>query len=317
MKGLILSGGTGSRIRPFSLYTAKQLLPVLNKPVLFHNIDLLLAGGIEEIGIVVGPMKKFVHEAIENSDYRKKANISLIEQLEPKGLAHAVFKSRYFLKDDNFIMILGDNYFAVDTINLIDTFKKNNAASLVALVQVKESTRYGLAVIEEEKVIRVMEKPKVPLSNWALAGLYIFTPIIHEIIKNLTPSFRNEYEITDAIQEVIKQHQKVIPYYLHGYWRDIGTLQDLWQANMDLLQEGFNMEGNLQTSSMFIPPVIVDKTANISNSIIGPNVTVCPEAVIKNSHIKNSIILEKTSINNYQGENTIFSPWGNKEVEFN
>ncbi|MBS4022835.1 MAG: NTP transferase domain-containing protein [Dethiobacter sp.] len=315
MKGLILAGGTGSRIRPFSLYTAKQLLPVLNKPVLFHNIDLLLAGGIVDIGIVVGPMKDFVVEAINNSVYSELANIHFIEQPEPKGLAHAVSASQVFLADDDFVMILGDNLFTVDTLDLLYVFENSFTEALVALVQVEEPKRYGIANMENYHIISVEEKPKVPQSNWAIAGLYIFKSTIHEVIRNLKPSHRNEYEITDAIQQVIEKKQTVTPYFLKGYWRDIGTLNDLFDINIDLLQD-INLEGTYFEAlfSSFNLPVLIDKTAVIINSVIGPNVIIGPNTQIRNSQISNSIVLENTLADGVNLDNMILSPWGNREV---
>jgi glucose-1-phosphate thymidylyltransferase len=315
VKGLILAGGTGSRIRPFSLYTAKQLLPVLNKPVLFHNIDLLLAGGIVDIGIVVGPMKDFVVEAINNSVYSELANIHFIEQPEPKGLAHAVSASQVFLADDDFVMILGDNLFTVDTLDLLYVFENSFTEALVALVQVEEPKRYGIANMENYHIISVEEKPKVPQSNWAIAGLYIFKSTIHEVIRNLKPSHRNEYEITDAIQQVIEKKQTVTPYFLKGYWRDIGTLNDLFDINIDLLQD-INLEGTYFEAlfSSFNLPVLIDKTAVIINSVIGPNVIIGPNTQIRNSQISNSIVLENTLADGVNLDNMILSPWGNREV---
>lgn len=315
MKGLILAGGTGSRMRPFSLYTAKQLLPVLNKPILFHNIDLLLSGGIDDIGIVVGPMKDFVVEAINNSVYSELANIHFMEQPEPKGLAHAVLSSRLFLAEDDFVMVLGDNFFTVDTADLFNVFANSSTEALVALVQVEEPERYGIANIEKNQIISVAEKPEVSRSNWAIAGLYIFKSTIHDVIRNLKPSHRNEYEITDAIQQVIEKKQTVTPYFLTGYWRDIGTLNDLFDINIDLLQ-GINSEGtNMKTLfSTFKLPVLIDKTAVIINSAIGPNVIIGPNTQIRNSQIRNSIVLKNTVADGVNLDNMILSPWGNREV---
>lgn len=321
MKGLILAGGTGSRIRPFSLHTAKQLLPVLNKPVLFHNIDLLLAGGIYDIGLVVGPMKEHVIKAVNDSIYSQLANICFINQPDPQGLAHAVFTSQSFLEDDDFIMILGDNFFTISTNDLINTFKEQPAEALVALIQVNEPERYGIAVLENNQIVSVIEKPKSPPSNLALAGLYIFRSTIHKIIENLQPSYRNEYEITDAIQELINKGQPVIPYFLKGYWRDIGTIKDLFETNMDLLQnikpENSQISYLETTSTKICPPVLIDKTAVILNSFIGPNAIIGAATNIINSKISNSIVLENTTIDQADTENTIFSPWGNKEVTLN
>ena len=317
MKGLILSGGSGTRIRPFSLYTAKQLLPVLNKPVLFHNIELLISAGIRDIGIVVGPMKKNVYEEVQDSAYSKLANFCFIDQPEPQGLAHAVMLSRKFLSADNFVMLLGDNLFTSDLKEGISSFGTSGAESLAALTQVTEPSRYGVAVTEGERILSVQEKPEQNLSDWALAGLYIFKPTIHDIIAELQPSRRNEYEITDAIQQQIEKKQHVKPWFLECYWRDIGTSKDLLQANMDLLITQKNQQEVNENRTIFstvIPPVLIHRTAVILNSVVGPYAVIGRNAFVKNSHIENSIILENSVVENQKGNYMIYSPWGDEEV---
>ena len=320
MKGLILAGGNGTRMRPFSLYTAKQLLPVLNKPVLFHNIDLLISAGITEIGIVVGPMKKYVLEEIRDSKYSQMANFRFIEQPQPKGLAHAVLLSRNFLEDDNFVMLLGDNLFMVDLNKIISAFEISSPESLVALIHVEEPLRYGIAVLEGDQILGVQEKPKVPLGNWALAGLYIFRPSIHDIIDELQPSGRDEYEITDAIQQQIEKGLQVKPWFLEGYWRDIGTLRDLLQTNIDLLRKSSQSQEASEYRTVFsavIPPVLIHSTAVVMHSVVGPNVIIGRNALIKDSHIENSVVLENSVVGNQTRNNMIFSPWGEEEVRLN
>lgn len=321
MKGLVLAGGNGIRMRPFSIYTAKQLLPVLNKPVLFHNIDLLLSVGIKDIGIVVGPKKEHVLTEIKKSIYPEKANIIFIDQPEPQGLAHAVLSSRTFLQDDDFVMLLGDNLFTVNLQKVVSSYETNSHESLIALTHVTEPSRYGIAVVEEDEIICVQEKPNVPLSNWALAGIYIFNSNIHEIISELRPSSRNEYEITDAIQLQIEKGFKIKHWLLDGYWRDIGTLEDLLQTNIDLLKEHKIIQKEAPDYrtifSEIKPPVLIHKTAVVFNSIIGPNVIIGPNAYIKNSHVGNSLVLENSVVENHIGENMIFSPWGKEEAKLN
>ncbi len=322
MKGLVLAGGNGLRMRPFSKYTAKQLLPVLNKSVLFHNIDLLLSAGIKDIAIVVGPMKEHVLTEIRNSIYPEIANINFIDQPEPQGLAHAVLSSRTLLEDDDFVMLLGDNLFTVNLQKVISSYETNSPESLIALTQVSEPSRYGIAVVEEDKITCVQEKPKVPLSNWALAGLYIFRPTIHEIIGKLQPSEREEYEITDAIQQQIYEGQKVKPWFLEDYWRDIGTLQDLLQTNIDLLKINSQTKNNEVCDHRMIfstvrPPVLIHKTAVVLNSVIGPNVIIDRNAFVKNSRIENSLVLENSVVENQTRKKIIFSPWGDEEVRLN
>lgn len=316
MKGLILSGGNGTRMRPFSLNTAKQLLPVLNKPVLFHNIELLLSAGIRDIGIVVGPMKKYVYEEVRDSHYNQQANITFIDQPEPQGLAHAVMRSRKFLKEDSFVMLLGDNLFTNQLDGGISLFATPGTESVAALTQVTDPSRYGIAVIEEDRISSMQEKPKHTLSNWALAGLYIFNSGIHEIISDLQPSGRNEYEITDAIQKQIEQGQEVRPWFLEGYWRDIGTFNDLLAANIDLLNHKKTKEVPKYRTifSVIIPPVMIHRTAVILDSVVGPNAVIGRNVFIKNSHIENSVVLENSVVENQKGDYMIYSPWGDVEA---
>lgn len=316
MKGLILSGGNGVRMRPLSLYSAKQLLPVLNKPVLFHNIELLLSAGILDIGIIVGPMKKQVIEEIDRSEYRKKANLYFIEQPEPQGLAHAVSISRSFLQADDFVMVLGDNLFTDNLNEIVSTFETTNPESLIALTYVTEPSRYGIAIVEEDQVLSVQEKPQSPLSNWALAGLYVFRPTIHAIIEKLKPSDRGEYEITDVIQYQIESGKSVKPCFLEGYWRDIGTPKDLLETNMDSLKNSREKTEKIRTVfSTVVHPVWIHKTAVVLNSEIGPNVIIGPNALIKNATLKNSVVLADTIVTDINKNNCIISPWGIEEVK--
>lgn len=319
LKGLILAGGNGLRMKPFSMYTAKQLLPILNKPVLFHNIELLLSAGIRDIGIVVGPMKKYVVAEIRDSKYMEIANICFIDQPEPSGLAHAVLLSRTFLEDDDFVMLLGDNLFTAELSEIVSLYRASSAESIATLTHVTEPSRYGIAIVEEDNIICVQEKPEIPSSNWALAGLYIFRPTIHEIIGNLEPSGRNEYEITDAIQKQIDKGRQVKPWFLEGYWRDIGTLKDLLETNIDILNINDQSKKNEASShrtifSTLSPPVLIHKTAVVLNSVIGPNVIIGPNAFVKNSRIKDSLVLENSVVENQTRRRIIFSPWGDEEV---
>ncbi|MFQ5722054.1 MAG: sugar phosphate nucleotidyltransferase, partial [Candidatus Aminicenantales bacterium] len=197
MKGLILSGGKGTRLRPLTFTQAKQLVPVANKPVLFYGIEALRDAAIEEIGIVVGDTKEEIKAAVGNGR-RWGVKISYIEQEAPLGLAHAVKISEHFLKDEPFVMYLGDNILKSGIKSLVEEFKEKKPNSLILLTEVPNAQMFGVAELKDGKVVRLVEKPKQPKSNLALVGVYMFDYHIFEAVKAIKPSWRNELEITDA-----------------------------------------------------------------------------------------------------------------------
>ncbi|MFQ6119002.1 MAG: glucose-1-phosphate thymidylyltransferase, partial [Methanosarcinales archaeon] len=249
MKGLILSGGYGTRLRPLTYSQQKQLIPVANKPVLFYSIEDVIEAGIKDIGIVVGPNKEQVIETVESKEWN--ANIDFIYQGEPKGLAHAILISEEFL-DGPFVMYLGDNILKGGIVEHVERFKRLKADASILLTPVENPEQFGCAELNEDGTVkRLIEKPKKPPSNLALAGIYLFNTPIFEAVRSIKPSWRNELEITDAIQYLIDNDYKVDSMIVKGWWKDTGKPEDILMANHLVLDElePFN-KGKLDNSSI-------------------------------------------------------------------
>ena len=234
MKGLILSGGKGTRLRPITHTGAKQLIPVANRPILFYAIDALTQAGIRDIGIIVGDTADEVRAAVGDGS-KFDANVTFIPQEAPLGLAHAVGIARDFLAGDSFVMYLGDNLIAQGIGTLVDEFTRSEADTMILLARVPEPQRFGVAELEDGRVISLVEKPSVPRSDLALVGVYLFSPLIFEAIDAIEPSARGELEITDAIQRMIDTGKRVMPHIIEGWWKDTGRLDDILEANRMIL----------------------------------------------------------------------------------
>jgi len=315
MKGLILSGGKGTRLRPLTFTQAKQLVPVANRPVLFYGIDALREAGIEEVGIIVGDTREEIKEAVgDGSKFGVK--VTYIEQEEPLGLAHAVMISEDFIKEDPFVMYLGDNLLKSGIKPLVDEFEKEGPNSLILLTEVPNPKLFGVAELDGEKVVRLVEKPKDPKSNMALVGVYLFDSFIFEAVKAISPSWRNELEITDAIQYLIDNGYDVRPHFVTGWWKDTGKLEDILEANR-LILEGISrrLEGKVDEESRISGLVVLEKEASVKNSIIrgpvvigsgceildsyiGPFTSIQNRCKINKTEIENSIVLEGSELNN-------------------
>ena len=237
LKGLILSGGAGTRLRPITHTSAKQLVPVANKPVLFYGIEALVEAGIEEIGIIIAPETGGEIQEAAGDGSQFGARITYILQDEPAGLAHAVLTAREFLDDAPFVMYLGDNLLADGLGGLVDTFRAEEPDALILLTPVSEPESYGVAELEGERVVRLVEKPKDPPSNLALVGVYLFSPAIFAAAEALEPSWRGELEITEAIQGLIDDGRPVRSEVVTGWWKDTGQLADMLEANRLVLEE--------------------------------------------------------------------------------
>lgn len=313
MKGLILSGGTGTRLRPITHTSAKQLLPIANKPVLFYAIEAVRDAGIKDIGIIVGETKEEVKAAVgDGSPWG--VNVTYIEQAEPLGLAHAVKIARPFLKDQPFVMFLGDNLIKDGITSLVDEFKKGKPNAQILLARVREPERFGVAELSDGKVVRLVEKPEEPPSDLALVGVYMFDSNIFEAVDKIKPSWRKELEITDAIQYMIDHGYTVTPHIINGWWKDTGKLEDILEANrimLDCLDS--RIAGDVDESSEIIGKVIIEKGAKVTgstirgpaiigenttvkNSYIGPFTSIYFDCEIDTSEIEHSVILEKSSI---------------------
>lgn len=305
MKALILSGGNGTRLRPLTYTNAKQLLPLANKPILFHIIEKIGKAGINDIGIIVGDTREEVIKTVGNGE-RWGIKISYLHQPAPLGLAHAVKTAAEFLMEDDFLMVLGDNVFNMELNPLINKFYANNANSALLLHKVENPSQYGVAAVEDTRITRLVEKPKGFVSDLIITGVYIFDKSIFTAIDNIEPSPRGELEITDAIQKQLENGGRVTYELIQGWWKDTGKLEDILEANRLMLDE---MESNsgfmgkiqlgnnviIQNSNIIGPVAIADDTT-IKNSYIGPYTSVGRAVTINDCEIDNCIILENAEI---------------------
>ncbi len=318
MKALILAGGKGTRLRPLTSTMAKHLLPVANKPILYYVIEQIREAGIQDIGIVISPETGPDLKAALNDGSRWGASITYILQSPPLGLAHAVQTSQEFLADSPFLLFLGDNLIQEGVKGLVKEFKETPAQALIVLKEVADPRAFGVAEIEDQgRISRVVEKPKEPKSNLALVGAYIFTPVVHQAIAQIKPSWRGEYEITDAIQKLLDMKQTVKSHILQGWWLDTGKKDDLLEANRVILDEYVrrDIQGEVNPGSQIIGrvqieagarvenclirgPVCIAPGCKIRNSFIGPFTAVGAGTLIENSSIDYSVIMENSLIQN-------------------
>ncbi len=313
LKGLILSGGAGTRLRPITHTSAKQLVPVANKPVLFYGIEALVEAGVTRIGIVIAPQTGGeIRDAVGDGG-QFGAEITYIEQSEPAGLAHAVLTARDFLGDSSFVMYLGDNLLRNGIESLVASFRENEPDALVLLTPVQDPQSYGVAELDGEHIVRLIEKPKDPPSNLALVGVYLFSPLIFDAAERLEPSWRGELEITEAIQILIDDKRVVQSEVVKGWWKDTGQLADMLDANRLVLEEiDTDLKGTMEDSrvegrvvleegatlkgSIVRGPAVIGAGAVIEDAYIGPYTSVGSGVTIRRSEIEHSIILAGSSI---------------------
>jgi glucose-1-phosphate thymidylyltransferase len=314
MKGLILSGGKGTRLYPLTYTSAKQLIPVANKPVLFRVIEAIRDTGITDIGIVVGDTAEDIKAAVGRGG-RWGVRITYIHQEQPLGLAHAVKVSQGFLDAERFVMFLGDNVIQGGISGLISQFAESDWNSQIVLTRVSHPEQYGVAELNGEgRIVRLVEKPKQPPSDLALVGIYMFDHHIHEAVNSITPSWRGELEITDAIQWLVEHDYKVYPYIHRGWWIDTGAPSAMLEANSLVLEElKPKIEGHVDCdsqvdsrvtvqegaeiiNSVLRGPTIIGENARIVNSYIGPFTSIYHDVVIESSEIERSIVLESSLI---------------------
>lgn len=313
LKGLVLSGGKGSRLRPFTYTNAKQLVPIANKPVIFYTIEQLVESGITDIGIVIGDTGEQVKAAIGDGS-RFGATITYIQQDEPLGIAHAVAISREFLGESPFVLYLGDNFLMGGIESYVQRFSANEGAAQILLHPVPNPEAFGIAEMADGRVTRIVEKPREPASNLAVVGIYMFDPAVHEVIAGLTPSWRNELEITDAIQALIDSGRRVDAEVLDRYWIDTGKMDDMLNANRTVLATiEPRRDGTIDEKSRVHEPVIVEAGARVEDSVlrgpliigrdaevigsyIGPNTSIDARCRIKGCRIEDSIVMEDSRI---------------------
>jgi glucose-1-phosphate thymidylyltransferase len=313
MKGLILSGGKGTRLRPLTYTSAKQLVPVANKPVLFYGIEALVEAGIRSIGFVVGDTADEIRAAVgDGSPWG--IDVTYIEQDAPRGLAHAVLISQDFIKDDPFVVYLGDNLLNKSIRPFVQQFVKERPAAQILLAHVPDPQMFGVAELDGNRVIRLIEKPAKPKSDLALVGVYMFGSEIFDSVQQIKPSFRNELEITDAIQHLIDKGLMVTPHIVDGWWKDTGKLEDILEANRLILEMmESRIDGEIDSDSRIEGNVIIEKGAQIKqstvrgpaiigartqiiNGYVGPFTSIMNDVEITDSEIEHSIVMEHSII---------------------
>ena len=313
MKGLILSGGKGTRLRPLTYTSAKQLVPVANKPVLFYGIEAIAGAGIRDIGIVVGETQAEIRAAVGDGS-KWGVRVEYIEQDAPRGLAHAVKISQSFIGADPFVMYLGDNLLNKGITHFVDQFAREKPAAQILLARVPDPQMFGVAELRNGNVVRLVEKPKDPIGDLALVGVYMFGSEIFDSVNQIAPSFRNELEITDAIQNLIDRGLTVRPHIVDGWWKDTGKLEDILEANrliLDTLErriegkvdDDSRVEGKVVIEdgatverSVIRGPAIIGRGARIVHAYVGPFTSIMNDVEIRDSEVEHSIVLEGASL---------------------
>ncbi|GIU85361.1 MAG: glucose-1-phosphate thymidylyltransferase [Acidimicrobiales bacterium] len=324
MKGLILAGGAGTRLRPITHTSAKQLVPVANKPILFYAIEHMAEAGIVDVGMIVGDTRHEVMDAVGDGS-RFGVTITYIHQEKPLGLAHCVLIARDFLGDDDFVMYLGDNMLQQGLVGFVEAFTESKKAALAAgedppaaqilLAKVEDPRQFGVAEVSEDgRVVRLIEKPAHPPSDLALVGVYLFDSRIHEAVRSINPSARGELEITDAIQWLIDHGHRVRHALLEGWWLDTGKKDPLLESNMKVLEtlepniagtvdDDSKVEGRVVIEegaqivrSRVRGPAIIGAHTRIENSYVGPYTSIASHCEIVDTEIEHSVVLEHTSI---------------------
>jgi glucose-1-phosphate thymidylyltransferase len=319
LKGLILSGGKGTRLRPITFTSAKQLVPVANKPVLFYGIEAMEAAGIREVGIIIAPETGDEIREAAGDGSRFGVAITYIVQDEPAGLAHAVLTAEPFLGDSPFVMYLGDNLLQGGMEELVQSFRQNEPEALILLTPVPDPENFGVAELGDQgNVVRLVEKPPEPATDLALVGVYMFTPLIHEAARSIKPSGRGELEITDAIQWLVDGGRRVDPHIVRGWWKDTGRLDDMLEANrliLDTLVRRIDCDvhetqidgrvvveaGAVLERAIIRGPAIIGAGAVVRDAYIGPYTAIGRHCVIERAEVEHSILLEGSSVRGLDG----------------
>ncbi len=314
MKALVLSGGAGTRLRPITHTSAKQLVPVANKAVLFYGLESVAAAGVTEVGMIVGDTAAEIQDAVGDGS-KFGLRVTYIPQERPLGLAHAVLIARDYLGDDDFVMYLGDNFVVGGITELVDGFRRNRPDAQILLTRVPDPRAFGVAELDPSgQVICLEEKPEHPKSDLALVGVYLFTPAIHDAVRAIEPSWRGELEITHAIQHLIDAHADVRSTVIRGYWKDTGNVVDMLEVNRTVL-EGLDRridgtvdersetigrvvveEGARVTNSRVVGPCVIGAGTVVSDSYVGPFTSVAENCRITHSELEFSIVLRDSSI---------------------
>jgi glucose-1-phosphate thymidylyltransferase len=318
MRALVLSGGEGSRLRPITSTNAKQLIPVAGTPILFHVLQVIADAGLTEVGIVTGATGDEVRDAVgDGSSWG--VDVTYIPQEAPLGIAHAVMVAEPFLGNEPFLLYLGDNVLLGGVTRFVEEFERSEAEAHILLASVPEPEHFGVAVLEHDRVVRLVEKPTEPPSDLALVGVYLFRSSILDACKTLSPSGRGEYEITEAIQWLLDEERQVRAEMVSGYWKDTGRPEDLLEANRMMLasldaavdgevDDATTIEGPVVvrrgatvTGSVLRGPLVVGASTTIERSSVGPDVSVGSGCHIEGSEVSDSIVMDECSIADVRG----------------
>ena len=309
----MLSGGRGTRLRPITHTSAKQLVPIANKPILFYGLEAIRGAGITDVGIVVGDTHREIEAAVGDGS-QFGVSVTYIRQEAPLGLAHAVKIAREFVGSDSFVMYLGDNLIKGGISDFVREFDRNRPNAQILLARVDNPGDFGVAELDAGKVVRLEEKPANPRSDLALVGVYMFDTTVFEAVERIRPSKRNELEITDAIQALIDAGRDVRAHEVTGWWKDTGKLEDILEANRMILEslerdvrgavdEASKIDGNVVIEegavvedSVLRGPLAIGRNTRIVRSYLGPFTSVYHDVVIENSEIEHSIVLENSRI---------------------
>jgi glucose-1-phosphate thymidylyltransferase len=318
LKGLILSGGRGTRLRPITHTSAKQLVPVANRPVLFYGIEAMAHAGIEEVGIIIAPETGDEIREATGDGSAFGVRITYIVQDEPAGLAHAVLTAEPFLGVDPFVMYLGDNLLQGGIDDLVTAFRANGPDALILLTPVPDPEHFGVAELDGDRVVALAEKPAQPRTNLALVGVYMFTSLIHDAARAIDPSPRGELEITDAIQYLVDSGRRVEPHVVKGWWKDTGRLEDMLEANRLVLDTiATRVDGELVESqcdgrvvieagarlerSTVRGPAVIGARAHLIDAYVGPYSAIGEDCVIERAEVEHSILLAGSSVRHLDG----------------
>lgn len=313
LKGLILSGGKGTRLQPITHTSAKQLVPVANKPVLFYGIEAMTEAGITEIGIIIAPETGDEIQELVGDGAKFGAEITYILQDAPEGLAHAVLTAEAFLGDSAFVMYLGDNLLQGGIVSLAEQFRSSTPDALILLTKVPDPEHFGVAELSDGKVVALAEKPARPKTDLALVGVYMFTPSVFDAARAIEKSPRGELEITDAIQHLVDSGKTVEPHLVDGWWKDTGRLEDMLQANRLVLEDiPRRVDGELIDSSVdgrvivepgavlertvVRGPAVIGADARLTDAYVGPYTAIGQNVIVERAEVEYSILLEGARI---------------------
>ena len=319
MKGIILHGGHGTRLRPLTHTGPKQLLPIANKPMSEYCVEAIRDCGISEIAIIIGGIGSNKVKEYYGDGSKFNVKITYIEQDEPKGIAHAINLCKEFIQNEKFLVFLGDNIIQKSINDISQKFESSDNDALILLCEVENPEQFGIADVKENKIVKIMEKPKNPPTNLAVTGIYFLTSKIFNIFSRLKPSWRNELEITDALQMMLEEKNRVDFEMITDYWKDTGTPGDIIHANGEILknmksyfsgvkEDGAKFSGNVMVgkgtkisgSSKILGPCIIGENCIIgANVILGPNVSIGDNSKLSDCDIQNSIVMKNCDIDSH------------------